>query len=96
MPALGYPVASLVPVMKELSRWRRDGSTWFSQEFPGWQVQDTGRKGKRDRYVIVQPDGTEDSTWHRAHMHKKHLSLNDAFWSAEVRAKYWKYERENT
>jgi hypothetical protein len=68
-------------------RWTRDGTTWNSTVFPGWRITDTGQRGKRDRYVIVHPDGTEDRDWHRAHMHKKYLSLNDAQWSAEARAR---------
>jgi hypothetical protein len=69
-------------------RWTRDGDTWHSNVYPGWRVTDTGRKGRRDRYVIVRPDGSQDSTWHLAHQHKKLPGLNDAMWSAEAHGKF--------
>lgn len=67
-------------------RWVRDGAVWRSPAFPGWAVRDTGRRGRRDRYVIVRPDGSQDSEWHKAHMDKKRPGLADAQWSAEARA----------
>jgi hypothetical protein len=73
--------------MKEGRRWVRDGKTYKSTAYPGWKILDTERKGKRDRYVIVRPDGTQDRDWHRAHLHKKLPGLNEAMWSAEARAR---------
>ena len=68
--------------------WIRDGNTWRLTKYPGWSVTDTGRKGRRDRYVIVDPAGNVDRDWHRAHMDKKLPGLNDAKWSAEVGARF--------
>lgn len=63
-------------------RWVRDGSSWFLM---GWEVRDTGRSKRRDRYVIVAPDGTVNSEWHLAYMHKKQPVLNDAKEAVETR-----------
>lgn len=68
------------------SRWKREGDSWESQVYPGWAVHDTGRKGRRDRYVIVSPSGEVDAGWHRAHTDKNPPGLTEAKWSAEVRA----------
>jgi hypothetical protein len=75
--------------------WIRDGSTWRCTKYPGWLIRDTGRKGRRDRYVIVHPDGTEDRDWHRGHMDKNPPGLNEAKWSAEVKAEYGNFLRRN-
>lgn len=69
-------------------RWVRSGTTWLSVRYPGWRVEDTGRRGKRDRYVIVSPDGTRYGLWHQAYMHKAVPALNDAKEAAETRARY--------
>jgi hypothetical protein len=69
------------------ARWVRDGTSWRSTVFPGWRIVDTGQKDRRDRYVIVRPDGTEDRNWHKAHMHKRRPGLSEAQWSAEARAR---------
>lgn len=68
-------------------RWYREGSTWHCLACPGWAIRDTGRKGRRDRYVIVRPDGTENDHWHQAHQDKKHPGLREAMWSAEAHAR---------
>jgi hypothetical protein len=68
-------------------KWVREGDTWHSREHPGWRVTDTGRKGRRDRYVIVSPDGTENHDWHRAHLDVRNPGLNHAKWSAEAWAR---------
>lgn len=74
--------------MTDRRLWIRDGNTWRLTKYPGWSIVDTGRKGRRDRYVIINPDGNVNRDWHRAHMHKKLPGLNEAKWSAEVQAKY--------
>lgn len=74
--------------MADHRRWRRDGSEWHSLAYPGWKIRDTGRKGRRDRYVIIDPEGNENTTWHRAHSSVKVPGLNHAMWSAEARADF--------
>ena len=45
--------------------------------------------------MIVHPDGTEDRDWHRGHMDKNPPGLNEAKWSAEVKAEYGNFLRRN-
>lgn len=66
--------------------WERDGMAWACAAYPGWAVRDTGRRGRRDRYVIIRPDGTTDGTWHRAYMDVRKPGLNHALEAATVRA----------
>ena len=73
-----------------MAHWERDGNTWTCALYPGWKITDTGKRGKRDRFVITSPDGVVDTTWHQAHMDIKKPMFVHARFSAEASAAFFR------